>query len=61
MKGWVQPSGERPPSGKMTRFQPSSISSAAVSPDLRLTLLRSMGMVARANDESTAFQVRSKK
>ena len=45
----------------MTRFQPSSISSAAVSADLRLTRLRSMGMAASANDHSTDFQVRSKK
>ena len=60
-KGWVQPSGERPPSGKMTRLHPSPISSAAVSADLRFTLLRSIGMAASANDHSTDFHVRSKK
>ena len=36
----------------MTRFQPSSSSSAAVSAERRLTLVRSMGMAARANDHS---------
>jgi hypothetical protein len=61
VKGWVQPSGERPPSGKITRFQPSSINAAAVSPERRLILCRSMGMAATANDHMTDFHVRSKK
>ena len=56
-----QPSGERPPSGKMTRFQSSSRSSAASSADRRFTLARSMGMAASEKAKRSAFQRRSKK
>jgi hypothetical protein len=45
----------------MTRFHPSSKSSAAVSAERRLTLLRSMGIAARENDHRIDFHLRSKK
>ncbi len=57
MKVWPHPSGERPPSGKMTKFQPSATRSAASWADRRFTRARSMGMTASRNDHVAAFHV----
>jgi hypothetical protein len=45
----------------MTRFQPSSMSVAAVSAERRFTRWRSMGIAASSSDHKCAFQRRSKK
>ena len=56
-----QPSGLRPPSGKMTRLQPSASIRPASRNDFGLTRLRSIGIALMANDHVAAFHRVSKK
>ena len=60
-KAWPHPSGLRPPSGKITMLQPSSMSSAARAADRRPTLVRSIGMALRARADRVALTRVSKK
>jgi hypothetical protein len=61
LNSWPQPSGERPPSGKITRLQPSSIRWRSSSLLLRLVTSRSIGNAFSASAARLPFIRLSKK